>query len=375
MKTQAVILLSREADFEIREIDIEEPQPNEVLVEMVACGLCHTDLLVKGPFLPGRYPSTIGHEGAGVVKKVGADVTRVKEGDSVILSFASCQQCGPCNISRPAACPDWVNKNFLRERNSTIGHAPAYKLASQENNAAETEVYGAFFGQSSMARMSLVSESSCVKVPKDLDLRLRNHSLGYRSGAIFNTLKPSQDSTLAVFGCGAVGMAAILAAKHLGVQTIIAVDLVQSRLDLAREFGATHAVMGSDQDVLDQIRSHTKWKLGVTHAVEATGVLPVLKTAFDSLASFGHLASIGNPGVGITPPFEINDVVNGGKTWSGIIMGGGDPRQALPFLIELHREGRFPLEKMSRYYAFDDFDKAMHDMHDGTTIKPIIVFK
>jgi aryl-alcohol dehydrogenase len=132
---------------------------------------------------------------------------------------------------------------------------------------------------------------------------------------------------LAVFGCGAVGMAAILAAKYLGVQTIIAVDLVASRLELAKEFGATHTVIGSDLDVLDQIRSHTKWNLGVTHAVEATGVLPVLKTAFDSLASFGHLASIGNPGVGVTPPFEINDVVNGGKTWSGVIMGGGDPQQ------------------------------------------------
>jgi aryl-alcohol dehydrogenase len=147
-----------------------------------------------------------------------------------------------------------------------------------------------------------------------------------RSGAIFNTLKPTADSTLAVFGCGAVGMAAILAAKFLGVQTIIAIDLVQSRLDLATELGASHTVVGSDKDVVDQIRSHTKWNLGVTHAVEATGVLPVLKTAFESLASFGHLASIGNPGVGINPPFAINDVVNGGKTWSGILMGGGDPQ-------------------------------------------------
>lgn len=155
----------------------------------------------------------------------------------------------------------------------------------------------------------------------------RTHLLRSRSGAIFNTLNPSPNDTLAVFGCGAVGMAAILAAKHLGVQTIIAVDLVQSRLELAKEFGATNTVVGSDTDALDQIRSHTKWNLGVTHAVEATGVLPVLKTAFDSLASFGHLASIGNPGVGITPPFEINDVVNGGKTWSGVIMGGGDPQQ------------------------------------------------
>jgi aryl-alcohol dehydrogenase len=201
-----------------------------------------------------------------------------------------------------------------------------------------------------------------------------------RSGAVFNTLKPSADSTLAVFGCGAVGMAAILAAKYLGVQTIIAVDLVASRLELAKELGATHTVIGSDKDVLNQIRSHTKWNLGVTHAVEATGVLPVLKTAFDSLASFGHLASIGNPGVGVTPPFEINDVVNGGKTWSGVIMGGGDPQQvsimlsacilllisfgckALPFLIDLHQQGKFPIEKMSKYYGFKDFDKAVHDM-------------
>lgn len=115
----------------------------------------------------------------------------MQEGDSVILSFASCQHCGPCGVGRPAACPDWVNKNFLRERNPTVGHAPAYKLASSGANSAETEVYGAFFGQSSMARMSLVSESSvrtsimvnfivnlilkpiqCVKVSKDLDLRL-----------------------------------------------------------------------------------------------------------------------------------------------------------------------------------------------------------
>jgi aryl-alcohol dehydrogenase len=128
--------------------------------------------------LPGRYPTTVGHEGAGIVKKgkcnlfldfqlflmldilVGSDVTRVKGDDSVILSFASCQHCGPCSIGKPAACPDWVNKNFLRERNPTIGHAPAYKLAVSGNGAEETEVYGAFFGQSSMARMSLVSESS-----------------------------------------------------------------------------------------------------------------------------------------------------------------------------------------------------------------------
>ncbi|KAJ9128095.1 hypothetical protein QFC24_000386 [Naganishia onofrii] len=183
-----------------------------------------------------------------------------------------------------------------------------------------------------------------------------------RSGAIFNTLKPTADSTLAVFGCGAVGMAAILAAKFLGVQTIIAIDLVQSRLDLATELGASHTVVGSDKDVVDQIRSHTKWNLGVTHAVEATGVLPVLKTAFESLASFGHLASIGNPGVGINPPFAINDMVNGGKTWSGILMGGGDPQTALPFLVDLHQQGKFPIEKMSKYYPIEDFSQAVHDM-------------
>lgn len=374
--TQAIVVRSRESDFELCDIEIEEPQPNEVLVQIVACGLCHTDLLVKGNALPGRYPSTIGHEGAGIVKKIGSKVQRVQDGDSVILSFASCQHCGPCSVAKPAACPEWVNMNFLRKRNPDVDSRPAYRLSANVEEG-EKEVYGAFFGQSSMARMSLVSESSCVKVSKDLDLKLYaplGCGMQTGSGAIFNTLKPTADSTLAVFGCGAVGMAAILAAKFLGVQTIIAIDLVQSRLDLATELGASHTVVGSDKDVVDQIRSHTKWNLGVTHAVEATGVLPVLKTAFESLASFGHLASIGNPGVGINPPFAINDMVNGGKTWSGILMGGGDPQTALPFLVDLHQQGRFPIEKMSKYYPFEDFSQAVHDMHDGTTIKPIIVF-
>ncbi len=145
------------------------------------------------------------------------------------------------------------------------------------------------------------------------------------AGAVFNTLKPPSSASIAIFGCGAVGMSSILASAALNVSTIIAVDLVQSRLDLAKTFGATHTFLASDQDILDKIRQLTKWKAGVEYAVDATGNVKALKMAYECMAPFGHLCSCGTPGPGHQPPFDIHDMVCEGKTYSGVLEGGSNP--------------------------------------------------
>jgi aryl-alcohol dehydrogenase len=144
---------------------------------------------------------------------------------------------------------------------------------------------------------------------------------------VLNFLKPGVDSSIAVFGCGAVGMAAICAAASLGVKTIIAVDLVASRLTLAKEFGATHTVVATSPDLLTEIRAPTKHKAGVEFAVEASGNVRALKNAYDAMAPFGRLASCGDPGPGIQPPFEIHDMICSGKSYAGVLEGNGYPQE------------------------------------------------
>jgi aryl-alcohol dehydrogenase len=145
------------------------------------------------------------------------------------------------------------------------------------------------------------------------------------AGAVFNTLKPPSSTSIAIFGCGAVGMSAILAAAALDVSTIIAVDFVQSRLDLAKTFGATHTFLASHTGLLQEIRALTKWKAGVEYAVDATGNVKALKMAYECMAPYGHLCSCGTPGPGHQPPFDIHSIVCEGKTYSGVLEGGSNP--------------------------------------------------
>ncbi|GAA5936633.1 NAD(P)-dependent alcohol dehydrogenase [Sporobolomyces koalae] len=372
MRTQALVNTAVDAPFVLTDIELGEPQENEVLVEIVACGLCHTELVMQAGQIPTEWPSILGHEGSGTVVKAGSGVEhKYQPGDVVLLSFASCQSCASCSSSRPAGCSSWVEHNFGRRR------AKDEPVATTCHDG--TPLKGTFFGQSSLARHALVQASSCVKIAKDTprDTLALYSPLGCGlqtgAGAVINVLRPRREDSIVVFGLGAVGFAAVFAASYLGVSTIIAVDLVPSRLALALETGAHHTIDGSRADVVEQIQKLTDG--GATYAIEATGVVPVLRNAWASLAYAGTVVSLGNPGPGIRPPFDVHDMVNTGKAWRGCVEGDSNPPQFIPFLIELYKQGKFPIDRLSKLYPVEEWDAAVSAMKSGEVIKPIITFK
>ncbi|GAA5860194.1 hypothetical protein JCM5353_004257 [Sporobolomyces roseus] len=289
VNTKAYVLQEKDAPFVLTDVELAEPESNEVLVKIVACGLCHTDLCIQSGAFPSPFPNVTGHEGSGKVVKIGSAVTRVKEGDSVLLSFNYCSNCGPCKMNEPSACENFGAVNFGRQRNEEIGSKAGVK------NSKGEEIYGAFFGQSAFAQHAVVVENSVVKVPADTDLFMLSPlgcGLQTGAGALFNLLKPAKSSSVSIFGLGAVGMGALFAAKYLGVETIVVVDLVEEKLDLAKELGATHSVNAKDPEIVKKIKEMTQYNSGARYSVECSGNTKALLCAWESLANKGHLVRL-----------------------------------------------------------------------------------
>ncbi|KAK4698620.1 hypothetical protein P7C70_g7652, partial [Phenoliferia sp. Uapishka_3] len=224
---------------------------------------------------------------------------------------------------------------------------------------------------------ALIVENAVVKVPSNTDLVLLSPlgcGLATGAGAVINLLKPSPKSSIAIFGIGAVGTGAIFAAAYLGLTNIIVVDVVPERLELAKTLGATHAINGRDSDIVEQIKKLTAFGAGTTYAIEATGNPQVFKNAYVALANRGHLVSCGSPGPGHVIPIEIHDSVLASKTYTGLTEGDSNPVKFIPFLINLYKEGKFPVDKISKIFPMQNFDDAVHAMHSGEVIKPIIIF-
>lgn len=367
-ETRAAVIESTGAPFTIDTITLDEPRADEVVVRIVAAGLCHTDLVVQGGAIPFKFPGVLGHEGAGVVERVGAGVTKVKPGDRVLLSFTSCGRCVKCRAGHPAYCLEFVPRNLICGTRPD-GSAPLHR--------GDEEIGGSFFGQSSFAEVALVTERSIVKVADDLsddDLSIiAPLGCGVQTGigAIWNILKPEPGSTIAVFGNGAVGLSAIYAASQTPDATIVAIDLVAERLETAKEFGATHTIDASTQDVAEELGKLTGG-LGLDYAVETTGVPAVLKTAVLALGVDGTCGVIGAPSVaGAEVSLGVQDMLVGKKV-IGITEGDSEPETLLPVLVDLYRSGSFPLRSIVAHYKLDEINAATDDMHHGKTIKPVI---
>jgi len=190
------------------------------------------------------------------------------------------------------------------------------------------------------------------------------------AGAVLNVLRPSAGSSIAVFGAGAVGLAAVMAARISGCTTVIAVDLRQNRLDLAREVGATHVVDATSRDPVEAIRALTG--AGVDFSLEATGVPQALRAGVDSLAPTGVCGVVGAPAFGTEVSLDVTTVMTGGRVVRGIVEGEAVPTQFLPRLVDFWRRGQFPVDRMMTYYDFDQIDQAAHDAETGTVIKPVL---
>jgi aryl-alcohol dehydrogenase len=365
-RTTAAVVEEAGGPFVLQDVELDAPRPDEVLVRIVAAGICHTDLTVQSGAIPFAFPGVLGHEGAGIVEEVGSAVTKVRPGDRVLLSFTSCGRCASCRQGRPAYCDVWLPANLVG--GARMDGSPTVRRDG-------TALGGHFFGQSSFAAHALADERSVVRVDDDAPLdHLAPLGCGIQTGfgTVWNILRPGPGQSVAVFGVGAVGLAAIMAARLLPVGTIVAVDLVPSRLELAAELGATHTVDAGVQDVAEALEKITGGR-GVDHAVEATGHTTVLRQAVDSLATLGKCAVVGAPPMGAEVSLSVTGLLTG-KQVIGVTLGDGEPETLIPQLVALSRQGRLPMEKLVRHYAPADFNAAVADMHSGNTIKPVITF-
>lgn len=354
--------------FTVEQITLNGPADHEVVVRMVAAGMCHTDLSVQAGFIPFPLPGVLGHEGAGVVEAVGAAVTSVAAGDRVLLSFTSCGSCGACRDGRPALCETWLPRNLLAGARPD-GTAP---LADSDGG----ELHGAFFGQSSFARHALVDERSVVKVGPDAPLEvLAPLGCGVVTGfgTVVNVLDPGPGQSLAVLGAGSVGLSAVMAAALSPAEQIIVVDRVPERLALARELGATHTVDTSGGADLAAALTELTGGRGVDRVLDATGVPALISAGIAALAAGGVFAFVGAPPFGTTVPVDVNAMLPG-RTLVGVTIGDAQTQSLIPAMVRLHAQGRLPVEKLITGYPFDQIQQAADDIHAGKVIKPVLHF-
>ncbi|MDV6284483.1 MULTISPECIES: NAD(P)-dependent alcohol dehydrogenase [Rhodococcus] len=350
----------------IEHLQLDGLRSNEVRVRMVATGICHTDAIVRDGIYPTPLPAVLGHEGAGVVEAIGEAITTVDVGDHVVLSAAYCGHCRQCRSGRMAYCENLFEEDFG-------GHRHDGTTALSVDGAP---ISSHFFGQSSFATHANVVETSVVKVDPGAPLAtLAPLGCGLQTGAgaVLNDLRPEPGTSLVVFGTGAVGSAAIMAARVAGCTTVIAVDLHDSRLELAQQIGATHTVNAGTVDVVDELKKITNGD-GVDYAIDTTAVPAVLRQAADSLGIRGTLALVGAAAPGTEVNFEIGASLVKGWTFKTIIQGSSVPQVFIPRLVELWKQGRFPFDKLIRTYSLADINTAFADSADGSTIKPVVVF-
>jgi len=350
----------------IEELELDELRTNEVRVRMVAAGVCHTDAIVRDQVYPTPLPAVLGHEGAGVVEAVGEGVLTVAPGDHVLLAAAYCGQCDRCRAGQMAYCENLFAADFGGRR-----HDGSTAL-SKEGEVISSH----FFGQSAFSTHANVVEESVIKIDPDVPLEVvapLGCGIQTGAGAVLNELKPHLGSTLVVIGTGAVGSGAIMAGRVAGCSKVIAVDIHDSRLELATELGATHTVNTRAASLTDEIMRITGGR-GADAIVDTTARPELLRAAADGLGIRGKLALVGAAKPGTEVTFEIGLSLVKGWTFTTVVQGSSVPQVFIPRLIELWREGRFPMDKLMKNYSLEDINQGFEDSASGATIKPVVVF-
>jgi len=366
--TAAAVVHGAGKPFTIEQINLDGPAAHEVVVRMVATGMCHTDLTVQAGFIPFPLPAVLGHEGAGVVEAVGSAVTSVAPGDQVLLSFTSCGACPACASGQPSLCATWLPRNLLTGSRPD-GTAPL-------SGAAGEELHGYFFGQSSFSELALVDERSVVRVDPDAPLAtLAPLGCGVVTGVgtVVNVLKPGPGASIAILGAGSVGLSAVMAAALSFAERIIVVDRVPERLALARELGATDTIDTTTSGELTEALAELTGGRGVDRVLDATGAPPVISAGIASLAAGGIFALVGAPPFGTTVPVDVNGMLPG-RSLVGVTIGSAQTQSLIPAMVRLHAQGRLPVDRLITPYSFTDIQAAADDIHAGRAIKPVLRF-
>ena len=365
MHITAAVAEASDGPLVIRQLTLEAPRSGEVLVKLVATGVCHTDEVMWQQGLPVPQPVVLGHEGAGIVEAVGTKVTSVQPGDHVVMSFNSCGHCPSCEEHESSYCHEFFPRNFFGTRSD--GTSPL--------SDGSKPIHGNIFGQSSFATHAIAHERNTVVVPKDFDLKLAGPlgcGIMTGAGAVMNALQVEAGQGVAVLGTGSVGLSAILAAAAVGADPIIAVDLREDRLALALALGATHAIRADAADVVEAVMSIAA--IGVNFSIDCTGIAAVIDQGVRMLAPRGTCGIVGASAPGATLSVDLVHLMSAGRKVRGIVEGDADPKTFIPALIALYQEGRFPFDKLLSFYPFSEINRAFADAHDGRAIKPVLLF-
>jgi aryl-alcohol dehydrogenase len=363
MKITAAVARERFAPFSIEQVELTEPRADELLVRIIACGMCQTDQHGRDGYYNTPLPAVFGHEGAGTVAAVGKAVTQFSPGDHVVISYPWCGSCANCTRKMQSHCLQNFDLKMRGTRldGSTLMH-----------KGGET-VYSAFFQQSSFATYAIANERFAVKVRKDAPLDLLGPfacSGQTGAGAVFNSMRPRPGDALVVFGVGAVGLSGLMAAKIAGCDPIIAVDIREQRLALARELGATHSIDHSqNSNVVSDIRRITGQ--GARFALETSANPNVFREAVEALMPAGTCVLLGSARKGTEVTFDM-PYLQFGRVVRGVIQGESYPPEFIPQLVDLLMQGKMPVDRMMTFYPLAEINRAAEDSSSGRTIKPVL---
>jgi alcohol dehydrogenase len=350
----------------IETIDLEDPGPSELLVKMAAAGLCHSDLSIINGDRPRPMPMVVGHEAAGVVEKVGPGVDDLKRGDHVVLVFMpSCGRCVPCSEGRPALCDPGLAANIA---GTLISGARRLKRNGTYINHQ--------VGVSAFAEYAVVSRNSVVKVDAALPLdvaALFGCAVLTGMGAVVNAAGITAGSTVGVVGLGGVGLSAVLGALAAGASRVIAVDLLDHKLALARQLGASDAFNASKPGFVEEIRAASGG--GLEYVVETAGAAEAMATAYKITRRGGTTVTIGLPPPDATLAVPLVNMVAEERTVKGSYIGSCVPVRDLPRYISLYRQGRLPIDRlMTDRIKLDDINAGFERLRRGDAVRQVIVF-
>lgn len=361
MNVLGAVFLAQNEDMVVEELELDEPGPGEVLVRYGASGLCHSDLSVINGTLPLPGPSILGHEGAGVVEAVGPGVTSVAPGDKVIASFIqACGRCFHCIRGEGQLCE--------------TGLIAMPKFTRSDGG----RVAGALGGCATFAQCTVIPERSVVKVETTVpieQLALIGCGVTTGTGAVLNTAKVEPGSTVAVVGCGGVGNAVVQGARIAGASTIIAVDVAESKIDMARKLGATDgALAGEGRDPVGEVRRLTGGR-GVDYAFEVIGNAATLRQAYDMVRRRGTVVAVGVPAFDAQLALPISDLIMGEKAVLGSLYGSAQISRDFPRLVRFIETGQLDVEAMvSRTISLEEVNDGFDAMRNGEVIRSVISY-
>jgi aryl-alcohol dehydrogenase len=364
MEITAAVAVHPYTDFEFDKLQLADPRPDEVLVEVEAVGLCHTDIGARDGALPIELPAVLGHEGSGTVVSVGVDVTKVAPGDRVVMSFNSCGECAACVEGAPAYCHQFMTLNYSGARSD----------GSAVLSRGTATIRGNFFGQSSFASHALVRARNLVKVSTDTPSEILaplGRGVQTGAGAVMRSLAVRPGSSLVVIGGGSVGLSAAMAGVIVGCKDIVVIEPHASRRALACELGATSTIDPAGLVVAEELLAVVP--AGVDYAIDTSGVPEAIGPVLECM---GHRGKLGLIGVPVNPsaalPVGITSALILGLTIVGIVEGDSVPDEFIPELIDLHRQGKLPIDKMITVVPFSEINAAVALHQRGEAVKVVL---